>query len=161
MCGRSFVRDADARIAYDERCGAVFGRNADLDGAASRRVTQRVFDEVDEDLREPVGIAVDARRFARKAQADAELLRARFERLDDVVGHAREIDVLAPQTQPSGFRAREFEKIFDELHHAIDFALDARQKYFAGFRIVGVDEHGLDHQIDRRERGCAVRARRS
>ena len=79
-------------------------------------------------------------------------IRALGERVHDRRRHVGEVEDLAAQEQAAGLGARELEQIFDEANHAVDFARDLRQEQRARFGVVVGDQHGFEHQLDRRER---------
>ena len=150
--GQIAERNPDARVAYAQRDGFAAAPDLDVDRTACRSVAKRVVHEVDDDLRKPVRIAAQRRPLARKAQGDAGLRGARFERLEDPRRHAGEIDDFRAQPKMARFDRREIEQIGDQLHHPVDFLFHARQEELERFFVAVGTQDRLDHQVDRRER---------
>ena len=99
------VRDAFAGIAHAQDRIAVARVDLDANAPAAGRVAQRVVDEVDEDLRETVGIGLDAHRAQRRQlERDALVRRLLLERCDDRPRDLFEIDVAQRQLAAAPIR---------------------------------------------------------
>ena len=104
------VRNTFAVIPHADDGVAVARVDFDLHAAVLRRVPDRVVDEVDEDLREAVGVGLDLDGTQRQElERDALVGRLRLERSDDRMRYLLEIDLAQSEFQLSGLGARLFE----------------------------------------------------
>ena len=114
MCGSRSGRDSDARVLHlEERVGPV-GSDGHPNGAADRRVLERVGEQVSDDLLEPHAVGVDPHRHRLDTQAMRLGLARRGERADRAPRDLGQIYGCAVQEDLAGHHAPHVEQVVDQ-----------------------------------------------
>ena len=105
-CGRSLVGDADAGVAHLEDGVVAAGRDGDAHAAAGVRVAERVGEQVDDDLLEALGLAVDDGRLERRRRGRCPSRRRRRRRRRPAPAPPRARSTGSAREQQAGALAR-------------------------------------------------------
>ena len=148
--GQDVARDTDAGIAHTQDAVTALARHADLDGAARRRVFDRVVEQVHDDLLQSHRIGIDPDLVG--VERDAVTAGAARQRRQAAAHGLRELHRLRIEADLAGGDAVDLEQIFHHPRDVLRLAGDHLTRVPRGLLRRGRPLEDVDGVDDRRQR---------